>query len=240
MTTASSFPFLQELENFKLDDVEQHIVKIRKRSREWKCQRWIPFWGVLPRKKKKHGKKKEEKEKTSGKTSDMRNREKDKKVKKIGYGIENKPTLTTTHAPQETKIPNDDLNHKSNILGLKFRCQLPGRYSVNSLPNQTYPQYFGHNSSYRPPFEKDNLIPSSQTTNYSQSIQLKATRIRSRGTTFMKDPNHKSNLLGLKFRCQVPSRYSINSLPSQTYPQYFRHNSSYRPPFEMIPVALER
>ncbi|KAL2336072.1 hypothetical protein Fmac_010518 [Flemingia macrophylla] len=84
MTTASSFQYLQALENFKLDDVKQHIVKIRKRShealnlmrasltcketaltyslfyllRKWKCQRWIPFWGVLPRKNKKHGKKK--------------------------------------------------------------------------------------------------------------------------------------------------------------------------------------
>ncbi|KAL2336068.1 hypothetical protein Fmac_010514 [Flemingia macrophylla] len=102
MTTDSSFPYLQELENFKLDDVEQHTVKIRKRShealnlmrasltckeaaltqslfyllRKWKCQRWIPFWGVLPRKNKKHGKKKEEKEKASGKTSNMRNRDK--------------------------------------------------------------------------------------------------------------------------------------------------------------------
>ncbi|KAL2336062.1 hypothetical protein Fmac_010508 [Flemingia macrophylla] len=133
MTAASSFPYLQELENFKLDDVEQHIVKIRKRShealnlmrasltckeaaltqslfyrlRKWKCQRWIPFWGVLPRKKKKHGKTKEEKERASGKTSDMRNREKDKEVKKIEDGTENKPTLTTTQVPQETKIPND-------------------------------------------------------------------------------------------------------------------------------------
>ncbi|KAL2344119.1 hypothetical protein Fmac_005404 [Flemingia macrophylla] len=30
-----------------------------------------------------------------------------------------------------------------------------------------------------PLIKKDNLIPSSQTTNYSQSIQLKATRVSS-------------------------------------------------------------
>ncbi|XP_020210146.2 uncharacterized protein LOC109795131 [Cajanus cajan] len=91
ITTASSFPYPKELGNFKLDDVEEHMVKIRKKShealnllrasltckeaaltqslfyllRKWKYQRWIPFWSVLRRKKKRHGNQKEVEEKES-------------------------------------------------------------------------------------------------------------------------------------------------------------------------------
>ncbi|XP_020220347.2 uncharacterized protein LOC109803260 [Cajanus cajan] len=130
ITTTSSILYLQQLENIQLNDLEEHLVEIRKSHealnllgasltckegaltqslfyllRKWKYQRWIPFWGVLGRKKKRHGNQKEveveEKEKESAVVSDMRNREKDKKVKNKENGKEKKGNMLTT--PEETK-----------------------------------------------------------------------------------------------------------------------------------------